>query len=74
MEIWWQIAVAAISVIAAGFILVIRRALSTNAKLRGRISSLDDQISALHRAVQEQQTARRELAHRAAHDPLTGLP
>ncbi|MBN1174416.1 MAG: GGDEF domain-containing protein, partial [Micromonosporaceae bacterium] len=29
---------------------------------------------ALHRAVQEQQTARRELAHRAAHDPLTGLP
>jgi diguanylate cyclase (GGDEF)-like protein len=70
----WGIVAAVAALLAAALAVALHRRVRTGRLLRARISGLEAQVTALHRAVHEQQAARRELVHRAVHDPLTGLP
>jgi diguanylate cyclase (GGDEF)-like protein len=72
VEIWGPIG-ALETLLFAMTLLVLWRSRRESRLLRGRLSGLDAQVSTLHRALDEQHAARMELAHRATHDPLTGL-
>jgi diguanylate cyclase (GGDEF)-like protein len=73
VEIWRYLAVGA-ALLAVVAVFAQHRSARASRNERERTSGLEAQITALHLALDEQLATRRELAHAATHDPVTGLP